>query len=258
MHDPTRPAYAFEREHPIHETRDSHGLLNRLRPPGWLVHNDEMVQRRTASTINRVMQGLDHPIVISVGVGNGGLFGWLWSDATRIGVDVNAEVMRKTLAEHGPGWFHGVEGDAARLPFRDGAADVVVADLVLHHLIGQMSLDAAVGECMRVLRPGGYFVTREPSSFSFSGLALNAVNRFGLMHRLSGASKQEFAIAPPTLARTLSRWGEIRAMEGLSFLFSHRLPITAQDLVHRLEPWLFPGGLGVLLADFVLYVVQRS
>ena len=258
MPDSPRPAYAFERDNPIHETRDSHGLLNRLRPPAWLAHNDELVQQRTADVVRRTLPDVQRPVVVSIGVGGGGMFGPLWRDAVRVGVDVNAEVMRKALADHGADWYLPVEGDALCLPFRSASADVVIADLVLHHLVGQGTLEAAVAECMRVLRPGGYFVTREPSSWSPSGMALNAVNRFGLMHRLSGASDREFAIAPPALLRALTPWGTVEATEGLSFLWSHRLPIAVQDLVHRLEPYLFPGTHGKWLADFVLYIVRRN
>lgn len=53
---------------------------------------------------------------------------------------------------------HGVEpvrGDAMRLPFADGVADVVVAGEVLEHV---PDLAAAVLEACRVLRPGGTLV----------------------------------------------------------------------------------------------------
>jgi SAM-dependent methyltransferase len=46
-------------------------------------------------------------------------------------------------------------GDATALPFDDGSFDVVVSFLMLHH-IGRW--EAAVGEAVRVLRPGGRFV----------------------------------------------------------------------------------------------------
>ena len=53
---------------------------------------------------------------------------------------------------------HGVQvvrGDAQRLPFPDGAADVVVAGEVLEHV---PDLPTAVREACRVLRPGGTLV----------------------------------------------------------------------------------------------------
>ncbi|HKH93426.1 MAG TPA: class I SAM-dependent methyltransferase [Gemmatimonadaceae bacterium] len=41
------------------------------------------------------------------------------------------------------------------IPFSGGSADIVYARQVLHHT---RDLDAAVAECARVLRPGGYFI----------------------------------------------------------------------------------------------------
>jgi 2-polyprenyl-6-hydroxyphenyl methylase/3-demethylubiquinone-9 3-methyltransferase len=52
----------------------------------------------------------------------------------------------------GPGAFHPVRGQLERLPFADGAFDVVVAADVLEHV---PDLPAAVGELTRVLAPGG-------------------------------------------------------------------------------------------------------
>ena len=48
-----------------------------------------------------------------------------------------------------------VNGDATRLPFRDGRFDAVVSFLMLHHVI---AWEDALGEAVRVLRPGGVLV----------------------------------------------------------------------------------------------------
>lgn len=45
-----------------------------------------------------------------------------------------------------------VQGDAHALPFRDGTADVVLAMHMLYHLA---DMDAALGDIVRVLKPGG-------------------------------------------------------------------------------------------------------
>ncbi len=47
------------------------------------------------------------------------------------------------------------QADAARLPFPDGTFDAVVSFIMLHHVI---DWHAALGEAVRVLRPGGVLV----------------------------------------------------------------------------------------------------
>ncbi|WEH14379.1 class I SAM-dependent methyltransferase [Streptomyces sp. VNUA24] len=52
-----------------------------------------------------------------------------------------------------------VIGDGRRLPFRDGEFDAVTSVWLLHLLGGPEDVRAVVGECARVLRPGGVYVT---------------------------------------------------------------------------------------------------
>lgn len=49
-------------------------------------------------------------------------------------------------------------GDATRMPFDDGSFDVVVSLTMLHHLPDAAAQDRVLGECRRVLRPGGVLV----------------------------------------------------------------------------------------------------
>ncbi|MDG4866269.1 class I SAM-dependent methyltransferase, partial [Streptomyces sp. T-3] len=51
-----------------------------------------------------------------------------------------------------------VIGDGRRLPFPDASFDAVSAVWLLH-LVPAAAAEAIVGECARVLRPGGVFVT---------------------------------------------------------------------------------------------------
>ncbi|KND39910.1 class I SAM-dependent methyltransferase [Streptomyces stelliscabiei] len=52
-----------------------------------------------------------------------------------------------------------VIGDGRRLPFRDGEFDAVTSVWLLHLLSAPEDVRAVVGECARVLRPGGVYVT---------------------------------------------------------------------------------------------------
>ena len=85
--------------------------------------------------------------------------------------------------------------DAQDLPFADASFDLVVANLVLHHI---HPLDRLVAEVSRVLRPGGRFVAHEPNPW------LGA-----LVHEASSAN--EAPIAPRLITTALERAGLVDA-----------------------------------------------
>jgi ubiquinone/menaquinone biosynthesis C-methylase UbiE len=172
----------------------------------------------------------------------------------RIGLDLNFEV----LAAEGKQHFDPLEGSADSLPLRARSVDIVLFDYVLHHLVGQGEMESSINEAWRVLRPGGYIIAREPSSFSPSGLALNIANKFRLMNALAGASNYEFAISPPRLLKLFKSEGSLIELRGLSFLWSRRLPISVQETISRLEPHLFCSKRSQWLADFILYIVRKN
>jgi 2-polyprenyl-6-hydroxyphenyl methylase/3-demethylubiquinone-9 3-methyltransferase len=70
---------------------------------------------------------------------------------SHVGVDLSASALAHATA-HG---ITGVRGDVTRLPFRDGAFDVVVAGEILEH-VGDLS--TVLAEACRVLRVGGTLV----------------------------------------------------------------------------------------------------
>lgn len=68
-----------------------------------------------------------------------------------IGLDISPRLLADAQGER-------VVADAHRMPFHDGALDVVLANSVLHHL----DPPSAFREIGRVLRPGGRLVLMEP------------------------------------------------------------------------------------------------
>lgn len=81
--------------------------------------------------------------------------------------------------------------DARDLPFADGSFDVVVANLVLHHV---EPVDSVLKEAIRVLRPGGRFAALEPTPLI--GL---------LVHEQT--SSNEAPIPPATIVKALGSVG---------------------------------------------------
>lgn len=72
------------------------------------------------------------------------------------GVDLAAAMARQAAARL-PGAV--VLADSRRLPFRDGEFDAVSSVWLLHLAPAPEDVRAIVGECARVLRPGGVYVT---------------------------------------------------------------------------------------------------
>ncbi|MFE9448512.1 class I SAM-dependent methyltransferase [Streptomyces sp. NPDC006739] len=65
--------------------------------------------------------------------------------------------MARTAAARLPGAI--LLADSRRLPFADGTFDAVTSVWLLHLMDGPADVRAIVGECARVLRPGGVYVT---------------------------------------------------------------------------------------------------
>jgi SAM-dependent methyltransferase len=252
----TRHAYEFERTERLHETRGTEGIVNRLTPVRWRVHQDARINAKVVALAGPLARQFEHPLILGIGVGDGRLLRMIWNepDVTRVGVDINHDV----LTRHVTNEFVPVEGSAHPLPIRAGSVDIVLFGNVLHHLVGQGMVEDAISEAGRVLRPGGYIVALEPSSWSASGLAMNVANRFRLMNRLTGSSNYEFALSPSYLIGLLRHEGSVVTVRGLTYLWSRRLPIWLQRVVDRIEPVLFGSDRAQWLADFVVYVVRKE
>ncbi|MDT0566863.1 class I SAM-dependent methyltransferase [Streptomyces sp. DSM 3412] len=81
--------------------------------------------------------------------------------AARPGTQVSGVDLTHAMASRAAARLPGsvVIGDGRRLPFRDGQFDAVTSVWLLHLLGGPEDVRAVVGECARVLRPGGVYVT---------------------------------------------------------------------------------------------------
>lgn len=181
--------------------------------------------------------------VVFIGIGGGDVVPSLSAEdrAKITGIDVN---FRSLL--HAREYADVVVADGSRLPFADGSIDLVICNQVLHHIIGQGTLDAAIGECARILKKGGRFVAVEPNAFHPSGMLMNLAARLGIYHRLSGGSDHEFSIPPGRIQNLLKIHG-LSPANPQAVTFSHpRFPIFMQRMIHAADtrlPDLYLAGL---------------
>jgi SAM-dependent methyltransferase len=74
-----------------------------------------------------------------------------------IGIDISLQMLKRAQARHPK--LRLVQGDATRLPLREGLADVVLIHGGIHHVPDRIGL---FQEVRRILKPGGRFYFHEP------------------------------------------------------------------------------------------------
>lgn len=86
-----------------------------------------------------------------------------------VGVDVDDVVLENKSLDEAL-----VVGPGERLPFEDGAFDLVVADYVFEH-VDEAHAPQVASELLRVLRPGGWVAARTPNKWGVIGLGARAI-----------------------------------------------------------------------------------
>jgi SAM-dependent methyltransferase len=100
--------------------------------------------------------------VLELGAGPGAATEELGQLATRVtSLEYDHAVAAKLGARASGGNATVIQGDAATLPFSNGAFSSAIAILMLHHLRSNELQDRAFAEIWRVLRPGGVFLAFE-------------------------------------------------------------------------------------------------
>jgi SAM-dependent methyltransferase len=107
------------------------------------------------------------------------------------------------LVPAGPHPFDFVRGVAEHLPWKDGTFDVVIAATSLDHVL---SLDLTFDEIIRVLGPGGVFITWvwfSPGAAAYdpSNPSIKPIDRFHLFHFAQGWFEEAIARRFHTLER---------------------------------------------------------
>lgn len=103
-----------------------------------------------------------------------------------VGLDLDARFAgtgTRLAGERGVRGARFVQADATRLPFRDGAFDLVFSHSVIEHV---SSAEAYLAECRRVLRPGGVLYLSTAPYRSFAGAHLPRLRLPLPLHLLLG------------------------------------------------------------------------
>ncbi len=118
--------------------------------------------RRRTDEVERVLRRYHHRplrVIVDVGTADGLMLADLrkrLGPLTFLGIDYSLPLLRAVVLE---GVYKG-QGDALALPVRSQAADAVIATAVIEHV---PNADALLGECWRILRPGGLLVLTTPN-----------------------------------------------------------------------------------------------
>jgi SAM-dependent methyltransferase len=147
------------------------------------------------------------------------------SGARLCGIDLSIDLLDKARERVAPlANVRLTRGDAERMPYPDGRFDAVYGSSILHHL----SLERAMSEVFRVLRPGGVTVFTEP----------NILNpQVAVMFNL-GMTKKYWGVSPDEMA--FSRFRARRALRDIGF---QDVTVRPFDFLHPSVP---PGLIGAV------------
>lgn len=133
-----------------------------------------------------------------------------------VGVDFSLAL---AATHRGPGRV--VLGDARHVPLRDASRDIVMVQGGLHHLSTFDDMDQALGEMVRVVRPGGRIVVIEPWPTPFLRF-VNAVALVPAARRLS-RKMDAYAVMYEEERVTYDAW-LARSKDVLAMLTRHIAP----------------------------------
>jgi SAM-dependent methyltransferase len=130
---------------------------------------------------------------VAAGAGNAAIAAAAGVGADVVALDVCPELLEsgRIAAEHRGATLEWLEGDAAELPFADGAFDVVLSCLGVMFVADH---ERAAAELVRVCRPGGTIALLNWTPAGFLGQLLKTVGAF--------------APPPPAGARSPILWGD--------------------------------------------------
>jgi SAM-dependent methyltransferase len=207
----------------------------------------------------KVIQALEragvvpHGRVLDAGCGGGGTALSLAEEsAFAVGLDLDARFAgsgTRLQAEKGVSNAAFVQGDGARLPFRDSSFDLVFSHSVIEHVA---SAEAYLRECHRVLRTGGVLYLSTAPTLSLAGAHLPRLLVPVPLHLLVGrwAAFRTFRFLARRAPWLLQEPKEANTFIALAAEGKEKQDDVIQAVtVRRLESWIAASGFSLLRED---------
>jgi len=159
-------------------------------------------QRRIPEALRRFARETTGRLLVDTGCGTGNVVGHASKFFEHaVGIDVSLGMLQQA---HGRG-LSVCLGDAEKLPFGPGAADVMTAFSVIHHFFDQRPF---FSECARVLRKGGVLYTDWDPNAAYE--AETTTRRYRLAQKL-----YHLSMRTPFTSRTIVQKTD-KSLEGIS------------------------------------------
>jgi SAM-dependent methyltransferase len=129
---------------------------------------------RRLTAIRNVLESLGPDIrVLDVGCGDGNQSAFYWPDRELVGLDLSVRRLQRSVGSR-HGVLQPLVGSTYQLPLKSGTFDAVVCSQLIEHLHHP---EQALGEIVRVLKPGAHLILDTPSRSNVVDAALRLIGR---------------------------------------------------------------------------------
>jgi ubiquinone/menaquinone biosynthesis C-methylase UbiE len=186
-----------------------------LRTETWTVH---VLERAIADLQKLMLQPRSHyPVVVDVGCGSGRALAKLarrFAPGRLIGIDIDPDMLavsRQTAGRAGVA-VELMLGSSSRLQLPDASADLLFCHQTFHHLVEQ---ETALGEFMRVLKPGGVLLFAESTRQYIESPLIRLLFRHPMEVQRSAAEYLSmvraagFVVAPESISYPYLWWSRL-------------------------------------------------